>query len=55
MFVIVDGSSIYTSHSTRQWLAQRPQVVLVPLPSYAPHLNLQEHIWRFWARSRTGW
>jgi hypothetical protein len=50
LFLIVDGSSIYKSKSTRQWLAQRPQVVLVPLPSYAPHLNLQEHIWR-WMRA----
>ena len=50
LFLIVDGSSIYTSKSTRQWLAPRPQVVLVPLPSYAPHLNLQEHIWR-WMRA----
>jgi hypothetical protein len=50
LFLIVDGSSIYTSKSTRQWLAQRPQIVLVPLPSYAPHLNLQEQIWR-WMRA----
>jgi hypothetical protein len=50
LFLIVDGSSIYTSQSTRQWLAQRPQIVLVPLPSYAPTLNLQEQLWR-WLRA----
>jgi hypothetical protein len=50
LFLIVDGSSIYRSKSTRQWLAQRPQVVLVPLPSYAPQLNLQEEIWH-WLRA----
>jgi hypothetical protein len=50
LFLIVDGSSIYTSKSTRQWLTQRPQIVLVPLPSYAPRLNLQEQIWR-WLRA----
>ena len=50
LFLIVAGSSIYTSQSTRQSLAQRPQIVLVPLPSYAPHLNLQEQIWR-WMRT----
>jgi hypothetical protein len=49
LFLIVDGSGIYKSKSTRQWLSQRPQVVLVPLPSYAPNLNLQEQIWR-WLR-----
>jgi hypothetical protein len=50
LFLIVDGSSIYTAQNTRQSLAQRPQIVLVPLPSYAPHLNLQEQIWR-WMRT----
>jgi len=49
IFLIVDGASIYKSKSTRAWLAERPQIVLVPLPSYAPKLNLQELIWR-WLR-----
>lgn len=50
LFLIVDGASIYKSHSTLEWLAQRRQVIFVPLPSYAPKLNLQEHIWR-WLRA----
>jgi transposase len=49
IFLIVDGASIYKSKSTQAWLKERPQVKLVPLPSYAPKLNLQEHIWR-WMR-----
>ncbi|MCX6029373.1 MAG: IS630 family transposase [Chloroflexi bacterium] len=49
-FLIVDGAAIYKSKSTRAWLKERPQVVLVPLPSYAPNLNLQEQIWR-WLRA----
>jgi hypothetical protein len=49
-FLIVDGASIYTSKSTRAWLQTHPQIVLVPLPSYAPKLNLQEHIWH-WLRA----
>lgn len=53
MFLLVDGGSIYSSHSTREWLKQRPQVVLVPLPSYAPKLNLQEQIWRWMRREVT--
>jgi hypothetical protein len=40
--LIVDGASIYKSKSTLAWLKERPQIVLVPLPSYAPKLNLQE-------------
>ncbi len=47
--MIVDGARIYTSRSTEAWLAERPQVVLVPLLSYAPKLNLQEQIWK-WMR-----
>ena len=50
IFLIVDGASIYKSKSTRAWLKERPQIVLVPLPSYAPKLNLQEQIWR-WLRA----
>ena len=42
--------SIYKSKSTRAWLKERPRIVLVPLPSYAPKLNLQEQIWR-WLRA----
>lgn len=49
-FLVVDGSTIYTSKSTQAWLAERPQVLLVPLPSYAPKLNLQEHLWH-WLRA----
>lgn len=50
IFLIVDGASIYESKSTLAWLKERPQIVLVPLPSYAPKLNLQEQIWR-WLRA----
>jgi len=50
LFLIVDGAAIDKSKSTRAWLAQRPRVVLVPLPSYAPKLNLQELLWR-WLRA----
>jgi hypothetical protein len=50
LFLLVDGSKIYTSKSTRAWLREHPQIVLVPLPSYAPKLNRQEEIWR-WMRA----
>jgi hypothetical protein len=48
--LLVDGASIFASASTRAWLEARPQVVLVPLPRYAPETNLQELIWR-WLRA----
>ncbi|MGV0952673.1 MAG: transposase, partial [Azonexus sp.] len=47
IFLIVDGASIYKSKSTLAWLKERPRIVLVPLPSYAPKLNLQEQVWRW--------
>lgn len=50
LFINVDGSSIYKSKSTCEWLAERPQLIFVPLPSYAPKLNLQELLWR-WMRA----
>ena len=50
IFLIVDGASIYKSKSTLAWLKERSQIVLVPLPSYAPKLNLQEKVWR-WLRA----
>ncbi len=50
LFINVDGSSLYKSKSTKEWLKTHPQVIFVPLPSYAPKLNLQEHIWR-WMRA----
>jgi len=50
LLVIVDGASIYKSKSTLAWLKERPRIVLVPLPSYAPKLNLQEQVWR-WLRA----
>lgn len=50
LFINVDGSSIYKSKSTKEWLENHPQVIFVPLPSYAPKLNLQELIWR-WMRA----
>lgn len=48
--LLVDGASIYDSKSTQAWLTTHPQVVLIPLPYYAPETNLQEWIWR-WLRA----
>jgi hypothetical protein len=50
LFITVDGSGIHKSRNTKAWLKQHPQVIFVPLPSYAPSLNLQELIWR-WLRA----
>jgi hypothetical protein len=51
LFINVDGSSIHKSKSTLAWLRDHPQVIFVTLPSYAPKLNLQEHLWA-WMRAK---
>ncbi len=50
LFINVNGSRIYQSKSTKGWLTRHPHIIFVPLPSYAPKLNLQELIWR-WMRA----
>lgn len=50
LFITVDGASIYKSKSTKAWLKEHPQIIFVPLPSYAPKLNLQELLWG-WMRA----
>ena len=54
IFLIVDGASIYKSKSTLAWLKERPRIVLVPLPSYAPKLNLQEIGYTQYSSGRMG-
>lgn len=46
--VLVDNASIHTSHAVHQWLATRPRLELLYLPTYSGHrLNPVEKVW--WA------
>jgi transposase len=43
-FVLIwDGASIHTSGETKAYLADHPEIVVEPLPAYAPELNPEEY------------
>ncbi len=43
-FVLIwDGASIHTSGETEAYLAEHPEIVVEPLPPYAPDLNPEEY------------
>ena len=41
--VIWDGASIHTSNTTETYLAEHPEIIVEPLPPYAPDLNPEEY------------
>ena len=43
----LDNAPYFHSQKVRQWLESHPQIILCPLPPYAPNLNLIERLWRF--------
>lgn len=43
MILIWDRASIHTSRKTRVYLEAHPEIVIEPLPSYAPELNPEEY------------
>jgi transposase len=46
-FVILDGASAHTPPKLDTfWEAQRESLCRIPLPTYSPHLNLIERLWR---------
>jgi transposase len=46
----VDGARYYTKPVVRGWLRRHQEFRLVPLPAYAPNLNLIERLWKFLRR-----
>jgi hypothetical protein len=43
-FVLIwDGASIHTSNETLAYLADHPEIIVEPLPPYAPDLNPEEY------------
>lgn len=43
-FVLIwDGASIHTSGETKVYLAEHPEIIVEPLPPYAPELNPEEY------------
>ncbi len=43
----LDNAPYFHATLVQQWLQEHPQVILNPLPAYAPNLNLIERLWRF--------
>ncbi len=43
----VDNAPYFRAAIVREWLKERPGIILNYLPSYSPNLNLIERLWRF--------
>ncbi len=43
ILLIWDGASIHTSRKTDAYLAEHPEIIIEPLPAYAPELNPEEY------------
>jgi transposase len=46
IFIILDNGSIHKATEVLEWLATHPRIQLVWLPTYSPHLNPVERIWK---------
>ncbi len=46
IFIILDNGSIHKAKEVLEWLAAHPRLQLVWLPTYSPHLNPVERIWK---------
>ena len=46
IFIILDNGSIHKAKEVLEWLATHPRIQLVWLPTYSPHLNPVERIWK---------
>ena len=42
-----DNATYFYSAQVREWLESHPRLWLLPLPPYAPNLNLIERFWKF--------
>lgn len=48
LVLVLDNASYHKAAALRHWLAhQAPRVTVFWLPTYTPHLNLIERVWRF--------
>jgi transposase len=46
IILILDNAAIHFCKRVKAWLADHPQVTLLPLPRYSPHLNRVELVWK---------
>ena len=43
----LDNAPYFHTPLVKDWLRQHPQIIIEPLPTYSPNLNLIERLWRF--------
>ncbi len=51
--VVIDNAAWHRGAPIREVLAEHPHLVLYRLPSYSPHLNVVERLWRVLRRRAT--
>jgi transposase len=44
---ICDNARYYHGKRVKSWLNDHPRTTVVPLPAYAPNLNLIERLWKY--------
>lgn len=48
LILVLDNASYHKTASLRTWFAEhQDRVTVIWLPTYSPHLNLIERVWRF--------
>ena len=48
LVLVLDNASYHKTAEVRAWFAERAaRITVVWLPTYSPHLNLIERVWRF--------
>jgi hypothetical protein len=47
MIMFSDNAKYFYASTVREWLEAHPTIWLLPLPTYAPNLNLIERLWKF--------
>lgn len=50
IFCVLDNFGIHGTRAVERFLHAHPRLVLVPLPTYSPHLNPIEPLWKHWKR-----
>lgn len=50
IFCVLDNYGIHSTRAVAALLRRQPRLVLVPLPTYSPHLNPIEPVWKHWKR-----
>lgn len=50
IFCVLDNYGIHGTRAVERLLRTHPRLIFVPLPTYSPHLNPIEPVWKHWKR-----